>query len=194
MGVSYSTKTAQGAWVGSDEESLILASSLSSSTLRVASTTRVLNFLSLTETAREDTMRLDLRKAATQVALRRVARARRHMRLRARLWFDRLLSRLGMPSAIPVADREHGAVVWFGVTYQLRSSQGDVPGGVTPVSPAIVYKLPSHQEIGRIMAAAGCLSLSFTSAKNVDQRALRHVAAAWFDGARIAEPSNSATP
>ena len=99
-----------------------------------------------------------------------------------------------MPSAIPVADRERGAVIWFGVTYQLRSSQGDVPGGVTPVTPAIVYKLPSHEEIGRIMAASDCLRLSFTSTKNVDRRAMRHVASAWFDGKRILDPGSLPPP
>jgi hypothetical protein len=128
-------------------------------------------------------------KAVTQVAVRRLARARRRLRIRARLWVDRLLARLGMPSALPIADREHGAVVWFGVTYELRSSQGDVPGGVTPLTPAIVYKLPSHQEIGRIVAEHDCLRLAFTSTKNADQRALRRVATAWFDGARITEPA-----
>jgi hypothetical protein len=127
-------------------------------------------------------------RAIPQVTVRRVARARRHLRLRARLWLNRWLARMGMPSTVPVADRERGAVVWFGVTYQLRSSQGDVPGGVTPVTPAIVYKLPSHEEIGRIVAASDCLHLSFTSAKNADKRAMRQVAAAWFEGARIAEP------
>jgi hypothetical protein len=99
-----------------------------------------------------------------------------------------------MPSAVPIADRESGAVLWFGVTYQLRTSQGDVPGGVTPVTPAIVYKLPSHEEIGRIIAASDCLRLSFTSARNVDKRAMREVAAAWFTGARITEPGSTAPP
>lgn len=56
------------------------------------------------------------------------------------------------------------------------------------MTPAIVYKLPSHEEIGRIVAASDCLHLSFTSAKNADKRAMRQVAAAWFEGARIAEP------
>jgi hypothetical protein len=128
-----------------------------------------------------------------QVARRRVERARRQLRLRARLLLDRILARLGMPSAIPVADREHGAVIWFGVTYRLISSQGDVPGA-TPVTPAIVYRLPSHHEIGRIVADADCLKLSFTSTKKVDQRALRHVAEAWFEGARITEPLADASP
>src|SRR5277367_5090148 len=113
-------------------------------------------------------MRFDRPRDVIRFAARRWARARSHLRVRAQLRFDRFLARLRMPSALPVADREHGAVLWFGVTYQLRSSQGDVPGAVTPVSPAIVYKLPSHQEIGRIVAATDCLHLSFTSAKNAD--------------------------
>jgi hypothetical protein len=121
-------------------------------------------------------------------------RARRHLHVHAGLWLNRVLARLGMPSAIPVADREHGAVVWFGVTYRLLTSQGDVPGSVTPVSPALVYKLPSHQEIGRIIAAHDGLRLAFTSSQTIDRRALRRVAETWFDGARIEDLAGPAAP
>jgi hypothetical protein len=129
-------------------------------------------------------MRLvDKPDVAVHALARRATRARRHLRIHVRRWFDKLLAHWGVPSAVPVVDREKGAVVWFGVEYQLRSSQGDIPGGVTPVAPVIVYKRLSHEEIGRIVAEAGSIRLAFGSSSGVDKRALRIVAECWFDGA-----------
>jgi hypothetical protein len=92
-------------------------------------------------------------------------------------WVNRILLRAGVPSAIPVADHASGTVVWFGVKYEVRSFEGDVPARTIP---AIVYRTATHDEIGRIVPVGARLELAFTSNKPVDKRALQRVAEAWF--------------
>ncbi len=135
----------------------------------------------------EDALRVAPVDGRKTLALQ-AAELRREVRVRVGRWFDRLLARAGVPSTIPIADRERGTVSWFGVEYELRSARG----GTSATEPSfIVSKLPSRSEIGRVSLRARALRFSFTSSKRVDQRALRQVAAAWFDGAEVIAASST---